>query len=167
MSNNRLTMASKAQRALDFYRQYEFYRKADEAVCDAFNKLGIRPEFYMIGGSVAMIACGINIDRMPHDVDVVVPQGKFYQLLISIIDQDSRFVQVKGSSSSGHYAFRMANSDVVIDVMPAKLFVSSKVKYNCTIQHLNAVRYVKSKWGRKKDLDDIKLIDKFFEDTLY
>jgi len=158
-------IASKMQDTRDIYNQYKWYLEMDAAAYDFMSKLGIHKEFYMLGGSAAMIAYGINIGRLPHDIDIVVASG-IYDAVIQII-MDSPYYTKPSSDvpSSHHFAVEIEyqGKKFILDILPHSIPVPFKA---CKpglvyLQDLAQIQAVKNQWVRAKDVIDRQLIAEF------
>lgn len=158
-------IASKMQDIRDIYIQYKWYLEMDNAAYDFMSKLGIHKEFYMLGGSAAMVAYGINISRLPHDIDIVVADG-IYDAVIQII-MDSPYYTKPSSDvpSSQHFAVEIEHESkkFILDILPHPMPVPFKA---CKpglvyLQDLCQINQVKHDWIRAKDVADRRLIAEF------
>ena len=139
-------------------QQYQFYLKADQLVYEAMSAMGFSTTNYAIGGSVALIAYNVDIERVPHDVDVIVPNG-----LVSIIskfvicDKFNRFTFVPYKSSRSSYSFKY--KDIIIDVLEQERIEALDVKQrHCCLNTLENIIKIKQQWGRAKDIIDLAAI---------
>ena len=160
-------IASKMQDFHDIHAQYSQYLKMDDIAYDFMSKMGIRKEFYMLGGSAALVAYGINIGRVPHDIDLIVASG-IYDAVIDIITNSPYYTKPSTDvPSSGHFAIevRRGEETYILDILPHEMPIPFKA---CTpgqiyLQDLAQIKAVKDKWVRAKDLNDRTLIAKFLE----
>ena len=125
---------------------------------DTLNK----EENLVLGGSTALNLHGINTNKMPEDLDVIIylPTGGQLNFLKSIEDfsdfeQDTGYEQV--------YKFKKVKDDctftldILIEQCPLPenllLFKSESVLFK--IQDINNIIAAKSSYGREKDLKDL------------
>lgn len=160
-------IASKMQDVRDIYTQYKWYLEMDNAAHSFMCKLGIHKEFYMLGGSAAMVAYGINIGRLPHDIDIIVADG-IYDAVIQII-MDSPYYTRPSSDvpSSQHFAVEIEHEGrkFILDILPHPSPVAFKA---CKpglvyLQDLMQIKQVKTTWIRAKDVTDRQLIAEFLD----
>lgn len=140
------------------YEQYKLYVHADQLVYEAMSAMGFNTEQYCIGGSIALIAYNVDINRVPHDVDVIVPKG-FANIIAHFANCDKfeRFKYKPGSSSHSSYSFQY--KDITIDILERNTFdVYDIVQRNCKLNTLENIIAIKEKWSRPKDLDDLVAI---------
>lgn len=132
---------------------------------------------YCIGGTVALIGgYKIPIPREEiKDIDVIVPAGTIHK--IEHIIRKDPFFKVIGHSTlvhskeyckntyNEHLEFRCAEGPA-IDIVERER--DSKWDYHytdkgCPLCPLEVIINTKKKWGRKKDINDLKFISKYFE----
>ena len=153
-----------------------------ECVPDIMNYLGLSEIEYAIGGSMAGILYGINFDRAPHDIDVIVPSG----ICRFIKDKVNRscFLREDNLTSSNdvewgtnHYAFK-AIKGFTIDIIEDINFNNDTVQkemisiYNINhneckllqIMGINSLIDAKHRYHRAKDETDLMLL-MHFRDT--
>jgi len=156
--------ASKIHDVMMWHQEFSWYLKSYELVYKMMSEaLGIRPEFYVIGGSAAMIGYGISINRIPHDIDVVVPKAIFKDV-VDIISGSQYFTPARGNSSMcWSFAVEVKDADgtkCVVDILaydePLK-FNHCKVGAVC-LQDLQQIIDIKCLWNRPKDIEDIDRI---------
>ena len=166
--------AAKMEEAWQRWREFEFFLKADKLVGEMMGMLGIRHEFFMIGGSAAMIGYGILLNRIPHDIDVIVSVDVF-RILVDIIDKSYLFDHgphsTYGNCPCASYIVKgKDDKPIVVDILAGS--VNSPVRFNgyrpsgVYLQDLCQVREIKMNWNRPKDRADVELINKFLEPTL-
>ena len=162
-------LASKMQDIRDIYTQYKVYLDMDKAAYEFMTeKLRIPKEFYMLGGSAALIAYGIKLDRLPHDIDIIVAMG-IYDAVIDLI-KDSCYYTKPSSDvpSSGHFAVEIEYEGIkyILDILPHDMPIPFK---NCKpgfvyLQDLAQIQAVKLQWCRAKDVMDRHLITQFLDE---
>lgn len=165
--------AAKMEEAWQRWKEFEFFIKADKLVGEMMDMLGIRREFFMLGGSVAMIGYGILLNRIPHDIDVIVPYGVF-KIFVEIIDQSRLFKATRGSMYSANCAsYIVKDTDgkpYVVDILAGPVDIPTRFKQYrhdyCYLADLKELKAVKEKWNRPKDRADIEKINKFLEPNL-
>lgn len=156
------------------YEELNWFNKAESAVISMMDQLGIRREFYMIGGSAAMIGYGILLNRIPHDIDVIVPVDVF-RILVDIIDKSYLFDHgphsMYGNCLCASYIVKSKDDEpVVVDILAGS--VNPPIGFNgyrpsgIYLQDLCQVREIKMNWNRAKDRADVELINKFLEPSL-
>lgn len=155
-----------------------------ECVPDIMNYLGLSETEYAIGGSMAGILYGINFDRVPHDIDIIVPSG-ICRFIKDKVDR-SCFLREDNLTSStdvewntNHYAFK-AVKGFTIDIIEDINFNNDTVKkemisvYNTNhnerkllqIMGINSLIDAKSRYHRAKDETDLMLLMNF-RDTYF
>jgi hypothetical protein len=140
------------------YEQYKLYIHADQLVYEAMSAMGFNVNQYCIGGSVALIAYNVDINRTPHDVDVIVPKG-FANIISHFVscDKFNRFRFKPNRSSQSSYSFQY--KDIVIDILEEdEINVYDVVQRNCRLNCLEDIMKIKEKWLRPKDLEDLTAI---------
>ena len=166
--------AAKMEESWQRYEELDWFNKAESAVVSMMDMLGIHREFYMIGGSAAMIGYGILLNRIPHDIDVIVPVDVF-RILVEIIDKSYLFDHgphsTYGNCLCASYIVKGKDDNpVVVDILAGS--VNPPVRFNeyrpsgIYLQDLCQIREIKMNWNRPKDRADVELINKFLEPTL-
>lgn len=166
--------AAKMEEAWQRWKEFEFFLKADKLVGEMMDMLGIRHEFFMLGGSVAMIGYGILLNRVPHDIDVIVPNDVF-NIFVEIIENSRLFERTRGSMYgigpvASYFVKDKEGNRVVVDILGSPIGIPSRFKQyrhdHCYLQDLKEIKAVKEKWNRPKDRCDIEKINKFLEPQL-
>lgn len=155
---NKIFIAIEMATADRVNRQYQFYTKADQLVHEAMNAMGFSTTNYAIGGSVALIAYNVDIERVPHDVDIIVPKG-FTNIISKFVacDKFNRFEFVAHKSPQSSYSFKY--KDIVIDVLEQERIEALQIEQRkCCIETLESIIAIKQKWGRAKDIIDLAAI---------
>lgn len=166
--------AAKMEESWQRFEELEWFNKAESAVLAMMDRLGIRREFYMLGGSAAMIGYGILLNRIPHDIDVIVPVDVF-RILMEIIDKSHLFDDgprsMYGNCLCASYIVKdKDDKPVVVDILAGS--VNPPVRFNeyrpsgIYLQDLCQIREIKMSWNRPKDRADVELINKFLEPSL-
>lgn len=135
---------------------------AINGVKEVMENLGV--EQYVIGGSVAAILYGINIERCPHDVDVIVPKG-MSKYIECMVNHSRLYAQRKGTSSTDdefntkHFSFTAigfpCNIDIIEDITGLEKFSSITPK----IADLETLIAAKKHYHRYKDNVDLPLLE--------
>lgn len=154
-----------------------------ECVPNIMNYLGLSETEYAIGGSMAGILYGIDFNRVPHDIDVIVPSG-ICRFIKDIVNR-SCFLRENNLTSStdaewgtNHYAFK-AVKGFTIDIIEDINFNNDTVQkemikiYNTNhnerkllqIMGINSLIDAKHRYNRAKDKTDLMLL-MHFKDTL-
>jgi len=172
------TMFDALNRAYDKWLPYNKYREVDLLVWKLMRHvLHVDWTQYAIGGSWAMIAYGIDIHRDPHDIDVIVPMymlETIEQLIKWCPDPDVKYEEFNGKVETSKYCrVTLRYKGRAIDILGAMetgdplephTFDAIRPSYaECQVQNLHSIRYIKSKWMRPKDVEDMALIDLFLE----
>ena len=166
--------AAKMEESWQRYEELNWFNKAESAVVSMMDQLGIRREFYMIGGSAAMIGYGILLNRIPHDIDVIVPVDVF-RILVEIIEKSYLFDHgphsTYGNCLCASYIVKDEDDKpVVVDILAGS--VNPPVTFSgyrpsgIYLQDLCQIREIKMNWNRPKDRADVELINKFLEPSL-
>lgn len=166
--------AAKMEESLQHWREFDWFNEALFAVNSMMSILGIRPEFYMLGGSAAMIGYGILLNRIPHDIDVIVSKEVF-NVLVEVIENSHQFEHgprsMYGNCLCASYIVKGSEGKpFVVDILGAN--VSIPVRFyqykhdGMYLQDLCQIREIKMNWNRPKDRADVELINKFLEPGL-
>lgn len=166
--------AAKMEKSWQRYEELNWFNKAESAVISMMDQLGIRREFYMLGGSAAMIGYGILLNRIPHDIDVIVPVDVFH-ILVEIIYKSCLFEHgphsTYGNCLCASYIVKdKYGNPIVVDILAGS--VNLPVRFNeyrpsgIYLQDLCQIREIKMNWDRPKDRADVELINKFLEPSL-
>ena len=153
-----------------------------ECVPDIMNCLGLSETEYAIGGSVAGILYGIDFDRVPHDIDVIVPSGicRFIKDIVNrsyFLCEDNLTSSTDDEWGTNHYAFKAVRG-FTIDIIEDINFNNDTVKkemisiYNINhnkrkllqIMGINSLIDAKQRYHRTKDETDLMLL-MHFRDT--
>lgn len=148
---------------------------ATSVVPKIMKDLGIGNHQYAIGGSVALLMLGYDINRIPHDIDVIVPSG----ILDVIKDRVNNSPYLIGdciTSScdcerfTNHFAFRAAKG-YIIDIIETTFWNEpyNHYNYDCDghlIMSVKALSDAKARYSRPKDRDD-KLLLENLKDKYY
>ena len=156
------------------WKEFEWFSEAEYAVSRMMSILGVRPEFYMLGGSAALIGYGILLNRIPHDIDVIVSKEVF-NILVDIIETSHLFKHgprsMYGNCLCASYIVdSREGKPFVVDILGANVGVPARFnqyRHNDTyLQDLCQIREIKMNWNRPKDRADVELINKFLEPNL-
>lgn len=153
-----------------------------EYVPDIMNCLGLSETEYAIGGSIAGILYGIDFDRVPHDIDVIVPSGtcRFIKDIVNrsyFLCEDNLTSSTDVEWGTNHYAFKTVKG-FTIDIIEDINFNNDIVKkemisiYNINhnkhkwlkIMGINSLIDAKRRYHRTKDETDLMLL-MHFRDT--
>lgn len=153
-----------------------------ECIPDIMNCLGLSETEYAIGGSMAGILYGINFDRVPHDIDVIVPSGicRFIKDIVNrsyFLREDNLTSSTDAEWGTNHYAFK-AVKGFTIDIIEDINFNNDTVQkemisiYNTNnnehkllqIMGINSLIDAKRHYHRAKDETDLMLL-MHFRDT--
>lgn len=153
-----------------------------ECVPDIMNYLGLSETEYAIGGSMAGILYGIDFNRVPHDIDVIVPSGicRFIKDIVNrscFLREDNLTSSTDAEWGTNHYAFK-AVKGFTIDIIEDINFNNDTVKkemisvYNTNhnkhkllqIMGINSLIDAKRRYNRTKDETDLMLL-MHFRDT--
>ena len=152
-----------------------------ECVPDIMNYLGLSETEYAIGGSMAGILYGINFNRVPHDIDVIVPSGicRFIKDIVNkscFLCEDNLTSSTDAEWGTNHYAFK-AVKGFTIDIIEDINFNNDTVQkemisiYNTNnerkllqIMGINSLIDAKRRYHRAKDETDLMLL-MHFRDT--
>ena len=153
-----------------------------ECVPDIMNYLGLSETEYAIGGSMAGILYGINFNRVPHDIDVIVPSGicRFIKDIVNkscFLCEDNLTSSTDAEWGTNHYAFK-AVKGFTIDIIEDINFNNDTVQkemisvYNTNhnerkllqIMGINSLIDAKRRYYRAKDETDLMLL-MHFRDT--
>lgn len=118
---------------------------------------------YAIGGSVAGIMYGIDFNRIPHDIDIIVPQG-FIDLIQLRVEYSPLFIQSDMTSSTDaefkikNFAFKTITG-YIIDIIEYDKFYdeNSKVTFisKPNVMSLATLIETKQKYNCSYDRDDL------------
>lgn len=130
------------------------------------NDLGLSSYNYAIGGTAALLYYGINLNREIGDIDIVIPRKGARKLIgeISCNIRKSPFYKVIQDNSEYRYTHNMhlkiqCINGPAIDIVECDEDLDSMVLYDTeVIVPIEHIIYLKKKWGRKKDIDDLKKI---------
>lgn len=150
-----------------------------ECVPDIMNYLGLSETEYAIGGSMAGILYGINFNRVPHDIDVIVPSGicRFIKDIVNksyFLCEDNLTSSTDAEWGTNHYAFK-AVKGFTIDIIEDINFNNDTVQkemisvYNTNhnerkllqIMGINSLIDAKRRYHRDKDETDLMLLMQF------
>lgn len=166
--------AAKMEECWQRWKEFEWFSEAEYAVSRMMDILGIRREFYMLGGSTALIGYGILLNRVPHDVDVIVSKEVF-NILVDIIEKSHLFKHgprsMYGNCLCASYIVEgREGKPFVVDILGANVGIPvrfTQYRHNDTyLQDLCQIREIKMNWNRPKDRADVELINKFLEPSL-
>ena len=132
--------------------------------------LKVAHDKWALGGSVAAILYGCNIERCPHDIDVIVPMS-IVDFVVSAIRNDFRYIHTPERSSvdeelgMNHFAFRTANGPV-IDIIGISDGLFKIHNYGGLFNIMTFEQLLKSKkqYNRQKDIDDLVLMNALYEE---
>ena len=173
-TTEKMYCAAKMEESLQRWREFDWFNEAQFAVNSMMSIVGIRPEFYMLGGSAAMIGYGILLNRIPHDIDVIVSKDVF-NILVEIIENSHQFKHgprsMYGNCLCASYIVDGSEGKpFVVDILGANVGVPVRFyqyKYDgMYLQDLCQIRGIKMNWNRPKDRADVELINKFLEPGL-
>ena len=153
-----------------------------ECIPDIMNYLGLKETEYAIGGSMAGILYGIDFDRVPHDIDVIVPSG-MCRFIKDIVNRSCFLYEHNLNSSTdaewgtNHYALK-AVKGFTVDIIEDINFNNDTVQkemisiYNTNhnkckllqIMGINSLIDAKRRYHRAKDETDLMLL-MHFRDT--
>lgn len=173
-TTEKMYCAAKMEECWQRWKEFEWFTEAEYAVARMMDMLGIRREFYMLGGSAALIGYGILLNRVPHDIDVIVPHDVF-RILVEIIENSHLFKHgprsMYGNCLCVSYIVEgREGKPFVVDILGAN--VGTPVRFNqyrhngTYLQDLCQIREIKMNWNRPKDRADVELINKFLEPSL-
>ena len=150
-----------------------------ECVPDIMKYLGFSETEYAIGGSMAGILYGIDFNRVPHDIDVIVPSGmcRFIKYIVNrswFLCEDYLTSSTDVELGTKHYAFKTVKG-FTIDIIEDSNFNNDTVKkemisiYNTNhnehkllqIMGINSLIDAKFRYHRAKDETDLKLLMDF------
>lgn len=152
-----------------------------ECVPDIMNYLGLSETEYAIGGSMAGILYGINFNRVPHDIDVIVPSGicRFIKDIVNrscFLCEDNLTFSTDVEWGTNHYAFKAVKGftiDIIEDInfnndTVRKEMISIYIRNNkrklLQIMGINSLIDAKRRYRRTKDETDLMLL-MHFRDT--
>lgn len=159
----------------NFLARVEVVNFATSIVPKIMKDLGIGNHQYAIGGSVALLMMGYDINRTPHDIDVIVPSG----MLDVIRDRVNNSPYLVGdciTSScdcevfTNHFAFRAAKG-YIIDIIETTCWneYGNHYNYDCDghlIMSVKALSDAKARYNRSKDRTD-RLLLEVLQDNYY
>uniref|UniRef100_A0AAU8MHE7 Uncharacterized protein n=1 Tax=Geladintestivirus 6 TaxID=3233138 RepID=A0AAU8MHE7_9CAUD len=153
-----------------------------ECIPDIMNYLGLNETEYAIGGSMAGILYGIDFDRVPHDIDIIVPSG-MCRFIKNIVNRSYFFREDDLTSSTdvekgtNHYAFKTIKGftiDIIEDINFNNDTVQKEIIKIYTIQNnepkmlqimgIDSLIDAKRRYNRPKDKNDLILL-MYFKDT--
>lgn len=128
--------------------------------------LGIYNHPYAVGGTAALMYYGINLNRGIGDIDIVIPRNGARKLLCEISDKarKSPFYEVIQDNSeyrfthNMHIKLKCANGPSIDIVECDKDLDFVMVCSTEEIVPIEHIIYLKNKWGRDKDIQDLKKI---------
>lgn len=145
--------------------------------------LGLTKKQWAIGGSVAGMLYGIDFERYPHDVDIIVPVG-LMKVIQDRVNHSVLFSTINCTSSTdaewgtNHFAFRAIEGQI-IDIIEADDFYNEEAKYTLcksyyhreynevNVMSIKHLYFAKKRYNRAKDHDDVvklkALYDKFLK----
>lgn len=134
---------------------------------ELMQKLGINLSSFFIGGSVAATVQGVDLDRTPHDIDIIVKWEDF-ETIKERVKSSFWFMVLPGSNSNvadgcKHFAFRISDSPI-IDIMARKTDVPFNKRYiipDYDLAHIATLEEIiisKKIFNRRKDKQDINRI---------
>ena len=153
-----------------------------ECIPDIMHCLGFSETEYAIGGSMAGILYGIDFDRAPHDIDVIVPSGicRFIEDIVNrscFLREDNLTSSTDDEWGTNHYALK-AVKGFTVDIIEDINFNNDTVRkemisiYNSQnnkrkllkIMGINSLIDAKRRYHRAKDETDLMLL-MHFRDT--
>ena len=150
-----------------------------ECVPDIMNYLGLSETEYAIGGSMAGILYGINFNRVPHDIDVIVPSGicRFIKDIVNrscFLREDNLTSSTDAEWGTNHYAFKAVkgftidiiedinfNNDTVQKEMISVYNTNNNKRKLLQIMGINSLIDAKRRYHRAKDETDLMLLMRF------
>ena len=153
-----------------------------ECVPNIMNYLGLSETEYAIGGSMAGILYGINFNRVPHDIDVIVPSGicRFIKDIVNkscFLCEDNLTSSTDAEWGTNHYAFKAVkgftidiiedinfNNDTVQKEMISAYNINNNEHKLLQIMGINSLIDAKRRYHRAKDETDLMLL-MHFRDT--
>ena len=150
-----------------------------ECVPDIMNYLGLSETEYAIGGSMAGILYGINFNRVPHDIDVIVPSGicRFIKDIVNrscFLREDNLTSSTDAEWGTNHYAFKAVkgftidiiedinfNNDTVQKEMISVYNTNNNKRKLLQIMGINSLIDAKRHYHRAKDETDLMLLMRF------
>lgn len=158
-------MLKLAKSAYDKHCVYVDYLKVAATVGQLMTEiLHIHPKMYAIGGSWAMIGYGMELNRKPHDVDVIV-DSKLMMTVKHLIEVTKGLRIEKKVSNSMYAVITVLYKELRIDILgtrdPDFVLVPGLGGNIYQLDNLHHIADVKAKWARPKDLSDLELIDEF------
>ena len=153
-----------------------------ECIPDIMNYLGLSETEYAIGGSMAGILYGIDFDRVPHDIDVIVPSGicRFIKDIVNkscFLREDNLTSSTDDEWGTNHYAFKAVkgftidiiedinfNNDTVRKEMISIYNIQNNKRKLLQIMGINSLIDAKRRYHRAKDETDLMLL-MHFRDT--
>lgn len=153
-----------------------------EYIPDIMNYLGLNETEYAIGGSMAGILYGIDFDRVPHDIDVIVPSGicRFIKDIVNrscFLREDNLTSSTDVEWGTNHYALKAVkgftidiiedinfNNDTVRKEMISIYNVQNNKHKLLQIIGINSLIDAKRRYHRAKDETDLMLL-MHFRDT--
>lgn len=119
---------------------------------------------WCLGGSVAGMLYGCDFDRVPHDIDVVVPVGTLSKKFIKLLE-DNPLIRIpdQGTSSTdsehntNHICFQLINGyiiDLIENPIGEKL---EAIRWNCEVpvSTPKSLAEAKTCYHRPKDKEDL------------
>ena len=150
-----------------------------ECVPDIMNYLGLSETEYAIGGSMAGILYGINFDRVPHDIDIIVPSGICHFIKDKVnrscfLCEDNLTSSTDVEWGTNHYAFKAVKGftiDIIEDInfntdtVQKKMISIYNTNHNerklLQIMGINSLINAKRHYHRAKDETDLMLLMRF------
>lgn len=140
------------------YEQYRFYLDADKIVYQLMSILNIPTTAYALGGSTAMIAYGLDLNRMPHDIDVIVYPG--YNNIINEALFNNPFISRSDAKvNMSYFRLTVQAGGINIDILESETIDTIHTGRRCKVVSPNHLLKIKTEWMRPKDLEDIALIE--------
>lgn len=164
----RKTIRLQRHDVLDFLVRVEVVNFATNVVPKIMKDLGIGNHQYAIGGSVALLMLGYDINRIPHDIDVIVPSGMLDVIKDRVKNSPYLIGDCITSSCdcevfTNHFAFRAAKG-YIIDIIETTCWDQPYNHYNYDydghlIMSVQALSDAKCRYNRPKDRDDKLLLE--------
>lgn len=145
------------------YEQYKFYLDTDSIVFQIMQMLNIPTTAYAIAGSTAMVAYGLNLDRMPHDIDVVVYPG-YLNVIDRAIYNNPFISKIDARVNMSYSRLTIQAGKINIDILESEKIDTIYVGRMCKVVSPKHLYNIKMKWQREKDIKDIALIAPLIEE---
>lgn len=155
-----------------------------ECVPDIMNYLGLSETEYAIGGSMAGILYGINFNRAPYNIDVIVPSGicRFIKDKVNrscFLCEDNLTSSTDVEWGTNHYVFKAVkgftiniiedinfNNDTVQKEMIRIYNTNHNERKLLQIMGINSLIDAKRRYHRPKDKIDLMLLMHFRDEYL-